>query len=296
MTASIAQRLGRSAIGAWTAICLATVIALTRTAEAEDVYYPATTAYYRHNYDPFDQTVAPAVENRVAQNGVVASGDVHPLSDINLLGAEQFGQSTAVPASRVIPAALQAVSPSNVETLPSPPRSVPPPKAGVADEPGANWAPKPLADLTTNIVLPNGVLPRDYWTERAPQHVAFFDPTGTTRGWNVNEFNWVASCFFCNPLYFEEINLERYGYGCGCFGPCCSNIVQSTVSGAHFFANVVALPYKMGVDCPCDCDYTLGHYRSGSCPPWRWHCCSRCSALGALSAGGVATGLIFLIP
>ena len=150
--------------------------------------------------------------------------------------------------------------------------------------------------MTTNTVLPAGTLPRDYWNERTPQHVAFFDPTGTTCGWPVNTFNWVASCFCCNPLYFEEVNLERYGYGCGCFGPCCTECVQSTVSGAHFFANVVALPYKMGVDCPCECDYTLGHYRPGSCPPRRYTCCTRCKLAGGLTAGGVATGLIFLIP
>jgi len=141
----------------------------------------------------------------------------------------------------------------------------------------------------TNIVLPSGVLPRNYWSERTPQHVAFFDPCGTTRGWPVNSFNWVASCLCHNPLYFEEINLERYGYGC-------CECVQPVVSAAHFFATVPALPYMMAVDCPGSCDYTLGHYRPGSCPPRRYHCCTRCSALGALSAGGVATGLIFLIP
>jgi len=300
MIASIGKRFGRSVIGAWTGVCLASAVAMTSTADAVDVYSPATAAYYHRNYDPFDQSVAPAVENRVAESGVVPS-DIQLASDIRLLGAEGFGQSTpipstAIPSSHVIPAALEAVPPATTETLPPPHPPVPPGNVGSTNEPGADWAPKPLADLTTNIVLPGGMLPRDYWGERAPQHVAFFDPTGATRGWPVNEFNWVASCFYSNPLYFEEINLERYGYGCGCFGPCCTSCVQSAVSGAHFFANVIALPYKMGADCPTDCDYTLGHYRPGSCPPWRWHCCSRCSALGAMSASGVAVGLIFLIP
>ena len=112
----------------------------------------------------------------------------------------------------------------------------------------------------------------------------------------MNSFNWVASCLCHNPLYFEEINLERYGYGCGVDGPCCTNGVQSLCSAAHFFGTVVALPYEMGVDCPCECDYTLGHYRPGSCPPRQFHCCTRCSALGGLSASGAAVGLIFLIP
>ena len=68
---------------------------------------------------------------------------------------------------------------------------------------------------------------------------------------------------FCHrPLYFEEINLERYGYGCGW-------CLQPGASAAHFFGTVPALPYLMTVDCPHECIYTLGHYRPGSCPPWR---------------------------
>ncbi len=186
---------------------------------------------------------------------------------------------------------------AEVENLPAPSTSSPSLDESANDsaEPGANWAPKPLSELSTNIVLPGGVLPRDYSSERAPQ-VAFFDPGGATRGWPVNSFHWVASCFCTNPLYFEEINLERYGYGCSLLGPCSSNSLQSAVSAAHFFATVPILPYKMAVDCPGECDYTLGHYRPGSCPPWRYHDFTRLSALGGLSAGGVAVGIIFLIP
>ena len=178
------------------------------------------------------------------RRAVAQSGDIRLSSEIRLVGADPFahrlgpvepsdpGRISSGRAGRNRIAAVAAESPAAAS-------------AGVADEPGADWSPKPLADLSTNIVLPGGVLPRDYWTERAPQHMAFFDPCGTTRGWPVNTFNWVASCFCSNPLYFEEINLERYGYGCGCFGPCCSSCVQSAVSAAHFFGTSSALPYKM---------------------------------------------------
>ena len=40
------------------------------------------------------------------------------------------------------------------------------------------------------------------------------------------------------------------------------------VSAAHFFVTVPLLPYKMGVEPPCECEYTLGYYRPGSCAPW----------------------------
>jgi hypothetical protein len=278
---------------------------LATAALANDVYFPATTAYDRRNYDPFDQAAPAAAASPTGEVQTAELGDIQLSSGVRLLGSDPFQNSSPIALPPVAPVAYQAstrqASPrtplgsSPPESLPAPPDGASPQGAAV-DEPGADWRPKPLGELTTNTVLPGGVLPRDYWAERTPQHLAYFDPCGATRGWNVNNFNWVASCLCHNPLYFEEVNLERYGYGCGCYGPCCTTCIQSASSMAHFFGNVVALPYKMGVDCPMECDYTLGHYRPGSCPPRRWHCCSRCSALGAMSASGVAVGLIFLIP
>lgn len=291
MLASRCHQWSSGVILAFVAACLAGAMLPASVADATDVYFPATSAYHRRNYDPFDQATPTSVPTAAAESRTSESGDIRYSSEIQLVGSDPLGHLP--PATQVTPAAFQAAAPADPESLPSPSAQE---QAAAPQEPGADWTPKPLAEITTNILLPGGVLPRNYWTERAPQHVAFFDPCGTTRGWPVNTFNWVPSCFCHNPLYFEEINLERYGYGCGCFGPCCSSCVQSAASAAHFFATVPALPYKMAVDCPGECDYTLGHYRPGSCPPWQYHCCSRASCLGALSSGGVATGLIFLIP
>jgi hypothetical protein len=47
--------------------------------------------------------------------------------------------------------------------------------------------------------------------------------------------------------------------------------------------------------CPGDCVYTLGHYRPGSCNPWRWYW-PTCDPVAAVAAGGIWTGLIFAIP
>jgi hypothetical protein len=246
------------------------------------VYFPASSAYHRRNYDPFDQATPAATESRAPENG-----ELKLSSEIRVVGADPFEHLSPEPVSHVAAAAFQGAAPAALEPLPAPPIASAQPAA--PDEPGADWSPKPLSELSTNTLPPAGVLPRNYWGERAPQHVACFDPCGTTRGWPVNSFNWVASCLCHNPLYFEEINLERYGYGC-------CECLQPAASAAHFFATVPALPYMMAVDCPGECDYTLGHYRPGSCPPRRHHCCTRCSALGGLSAGGVATGLVFLIP
>lgn len=285
--------LATAAIGLW-----------TPPAAAVDVYFPATNAYHRRNYDPFDDvqpavaesTVWPSAELLPPSTSVVPAGSATESGDIQLLGPAPDERNLPFAAQPVVPAAMQSApaGPTAPEPLPQPPRTFT--EAAPTDEPGSSWTPTPLADLTTNTVLPSGLLPRDHWAERTLQPVAFFDPCGTTRGWPVNTYNWVASCLCHNPLYFEQVNLERYGYGCSCYGPCCTNGVQSLCSAAHFFGSVAALPYMMGADCPFECDYTLGYYRPGSCPPYRYQCPTHCSALGGLSAGGVATGLVFLIP
>jgi hypothetical protein len=254
------------------------ILAMTGSAVTE-AGFPTTTAYDRRGYDPFEDAVptsatptSPSVTNRT---------DGQPRYD------DPFDQPAPAAVAKVATIAFRQNEPTVSETIPPPPAVGQ--QADDSDEPGANWTPTPLDELSTNIVLPGGLLPRDHWAERPHQFVGFFDPCGMTRGWPVNSYLWEASCFAHNPLYFEEINLERYGYGC------CA-CLQPAASACHFFGTVPALPYKMAVDCPGECEYTLGHYRPGSCPPWRYHCCSRVSGLGAMSEAGVLTGLIFLIP
>lgn len=72
---------------------------------------------------------------------------------------------------------------------------------------------------------------------------------------------WTASGLCHKPLYFEQVNLERYGQERG-------PLVQPVLSTAHFFANVAFLPYKMAINPPSECQYALGYYRPGNCAPW----------------------------
>ena len=44
--------------------------------------------------------------------------------------------------------------------------------------------------------------------------------------------------------------------------------VQPFASGAHFFLTIPILPYKMGLELPNECMYTLGYYRPGNCAPY----------------------------
>ena len=162
------------------------------------------------------------------------------------------------------------------------------PQPPVEKAPCAAAVEKPLADLGVNIGLPSGQLPADHaaacWDSMNQQR----GPLAAARFWHGFVYQWDATALCHRPLYFEEVNLERYGYGC------CA-CLQPAASAAHFFATVPALPYCMAAECPQECVYTLGHYRPGSCPPWRCHW-PPSDPLAAAAQGGVLTGLIFLIP
>lgn len=154
-------------------------------------------------------------------------------------------------------------------------------------DPCARAVEKPLFALGIEIGTPAGQMPTDH-AAACWESIHATGPAACARCWAPTNYRWDATCLAHRPLYFEEINLERYGYGCGC-------CLQPAVSAAHFFGTVPALPYCMAVDCPQECIYTLGHYRPGSCPPWRHHW-PPCDPLAASSEAGVLAGLIFLIP
>lgn len=145
----------------------------------------------------------------------------------------------------------------------------------------------PLSALAAGIALPSGKLPTDVAAHCAEE----LSPTGDPRlvgGWGGTEYYWSATCMRHRPLYFEEINAERYGYTV-------SYCLQPVISAARFFATIPALPYKMVVDCPRSCSYTLGHYRPGSCAPRRWHRLPWKLTAGVIETGFIA-GMILIIP
>jgi hypothetical protein len=110
----------------------------------------------------------------------------------------------------------------------------------------------------------------------------------TPRSWTAITMTWHASDLCHKPLYFEEVNLERYGHTAG-------PVLQPVVSSAHFFANIAVLPYKMGVHTPGECQYALGYYRPGDCAPWIIPPVP-ISLRGGLSQAAVMTGMFWLIP
>lgn len=108
------------------------------------------------------------------------------------------------------------------------------------------------------------------------------------RNWPQVIYMWKASALCHKPLYFEQVHLERYGHS---WGPC----LDPVVAGVHFFGTIPALPYCMGLKSPCECVYTLGHYRPGNCAPYLLEQPGfTCRA--AAAAAGVWTGGVFLVP
>jgi hypothetical protein len=139
----------------------------------------------------------------------------------------------------------------------SPPMRVLPPTAKDSQEIDPSW--KPIGAVTATITNPAGDLPADLAAPRFTKAGVTYAPANESRNWMAYTYFWEASGSVSNPLYFEEPNLERYGYQFGC--------LQPAVSAAHFFATIPLMPYKMVVHPPHECVYSLGYYRPGDCAP-----------------------------
>lgn len=121
-----------------------------------------------------------------------------------------------------------------------------------------------------------------------PTECSVGDERHQQREWLASTMTWKASALCHKPLYFEEVQLERYGHSAGPF-------LQPALSGAHFFLNIAALPYKMGINPPNECRYALGYYRPGSCAPWLLPPVPL-SIRGGLMQAGAVVGGIYVIP
>jgi len=127
----------------------------------------------------------------------------------------------------------------------------------------------------------------DAWWELPPE-CGFGDIAYAPRAWGATTFTWKASALCHKPLYFEDVQLERYGHSRGPF-------IQPLASGAHFFASLVTVPYQSGISPPNECEYALGYYRPGSCAPWMINPLPISARAAATQAAAVA-GVFLLFP
>lgn len=146
---------------------------------------------------------------------------------------------------------------------------------------------KGIGRLRARITPTEGDLPIDHAGPHFAMQPKLYHGYGMSRGWWHSSFAWEPPGVCHAPLYFQDLNLERYGYHYGC--------LQTVVSSVRFGADVALLPYKVVAQSPHDCVYTLGYDRPGNCVPYR---CYRLPwrTDAVLILGGVATGLVFLAP
>lgn len=213
-----------------------------------------------------------------------------PRATLTVLPTEEDAAEPAAPTDEVVPAPQQeasALPASEPEPLVQRPEPLELPAAELSVREF-----RPISELTVDVAPPEGLMPTAEQGAEAPvtPTIALVDDNRRLGAWSSRGKQWAATNMRHRPLYFEQINLERYGYTVG-------ECVQPLLSGAHFFLVVPALPYKIAVAPQDTCVYTLGHYRPGSCVPRRvhWPQCGDDGA-GAVAEAAVALSLVFLIP
>ena len=105
--------------------------------------------------------------------------------------------------------------------------------------------------------------------------------------WTPYFVSWQAPMLAHNPLYFEEVNLERHGLSFG--------VAQPAVSAGQFLGRTLALPYLMARRPPRSHTYTLGYQRPGNRRHFTWHGPGFTAPASAAEAAALA-GVILLIP
>jgi hypothetical protein len=210
-----------------------------------------------------------------------------------LLNTPATSQATSVLAAEAFwRSQLTQTDPSGTSSGPvfSAPESIQAPSPETTELPQHGLA--PISALGAGIAPPaepdgNDELPPD---EAAKEFANW--PTISYRAGAYNGVQaWTLprpSATFCHrPLYFEELNLERYGRSAG--------VLQPVVSAARFFATIPTLPYQSVARHPDVCYYPCHPYPAGRPAPWVRELPPLDGPAG-LAQAGVIVGLIFLIP
>jgi hypothetical protein len=101
-------------------------------------------------------------------------------------------------------------------------------------------------------------------------------------------FAWEASNVWYYPLYFQDVQLERYGHTH-------HDLIQPFDSAGLFALQLLGLPYQMTLDPPCKRMYPLGYYRPGECAP-KLKYQIPLNAKAAINQAAVTTGMIYIFP
>ena len=194
---------------------------------------------------------------------VTVGDDVEPVAAVEIADVAVQGEEIATPEAE--------------EISPFKPRE---------DENDLDRFSRAVVDVPLDIRPTEGAMPHDAAATEFERLQAAADPrmSGDVPGIGCSYTPWTI-CF--RPLYFEEQNVERYGYRVP--------VLQSAISGTAFLKNVAMLPYHMRVNPPRSCVCSNGFSRIGDCRPanyprcvWRW------DAVAVEMAA--VTGFVFILP
>lgn len=123
-------------------------------------------------------------------------------------------------------------------------------------EPTETYRSKDIREISPRDILPDAgmTLPEVVPVPSVPARVVDRE---------IELFHWEATAARNYPLYFEDMPLERYGHSLGCLQPLWST--------GQFYAQVLLLPYEMGLDPPHKPLYALGYHRPGDCVERLWY-------------------------
>lgn len=143
-------------------------------------------------------------------------------------------------------------------------------------DPYSNLCPPPAGVVTDEFHCPDiAELPRDEIYE--PRNFAHVDK------------NWVPTNIKYYPLYFQDVNLERYGH-------MEHPVVQPAKSVALFSGQFLLLPYQMAMHQVRRPTYPLGYLQPGDVAAPKLYYRTPINFQAAAVAAGVYTGWVFLIP
>jgi hypothetical protein len=129
---------------------------------------------------------------------------------------------------------------------------------------------------------------RDGRTLDCPAEIHLSEGPWVPRTYAPSLYAWQASNVCYNPLFYEDVQLERYGHSYPFF-------VQPFVSIGRMTVQAIGFPYQAVINPPC-CDvYPLGYYRPGECAPKLIYQIPL-NLEAALVEAGAITGTYFLFP
>ncbi len=183
-------------------------------------------------------------------------------------GRNSSGQARAIELAPLPKPVSQVPSPPEMTGVPTLAALPVVPMRKIVDDakPPLQTSVRSVADMIGPPMEPSQLFVRSQTTRDFLQDSEYFSqqrrnlgPEGLSE-WSPSGYAWQSPAFCYSPLYFEQINFERYGQGR-------SSPFAGASSAARFVGHTLILPISMIHNPPWCKECTLGHHRPGDCTP-----------------------------